>query len=256
MFYFLLFGRWRVFSFAIWAGGLPLPKQQKKHDPALFPHAMSPRHNLIFCKNARALHVSPTEAQTILKDSLPPKQRAVWAGGGGVFFAFWTGLGEACLFVCCLGGGSYLFFSCLGGGEVGGGGGVLFFAVWAGGEKRACVFCCLGGVACSFFCCLGGGSCLFLLFGRGTGVHSLTGLPGSAFRGPTTQKTKQQKKKESPCCMRHKHKVCLWYLHRVCLGDVVFLLLTYTAFLEQSRLWVPCLQGPQRDFAGEPQAPR
>ena len=26
----------------------------------------------------------------------------------------------------------------------------------------------------------GGGWCFFLLFGRGTGVHSLTGLPGSS----------------------------------------------------------------------------
>ena len=31
-----------------------------------------------------------------------------------------------------------------------------------------------------------------LLFGRGTGVHSLTGLPGSALKGPTTKTTKQQ----------------------------------------------------------------
>ena len=33
---------------------------------------------------------------------------------------------------------------------------------------------------------------LFLLFGREAGVHSLTGLPGSPLRGPTTKKTKQQ----------------------------------------------------------------
>ena len=59
------------------------------------------------------------------------------------------------------------------------------------------------------FCCLGwggggGGGCLllgqvaflFLLFGRGTGVHSLTGLPGSSLSDPTTKKTKKQKKKK------------------------------------------------------------
>ena len=45
----------------------------------------------------------------------------------------------------------------------------MCFAVWAGG-----VF--------------------FLLFRRGTGVHSLTGLPGLSSSNPTTKKTKQQKK--------------------------------------------------------------
>ena len=69
---------------------------------------------------------------------------------------------------------------------------VIFFAVWAG--------------ACSFFCCLGGGRVLFfavwagrvffLLFGRGTGVHSLTRLPGSSLSDPTTKETEQQKKKK------------------------------------------------------------
>ena len=50
---------------------------------------------------------------------------------------------------------------------------VFLFAVWAGG-----VF--------------------FLLFGRVTGVHSLTGLPGSSLSDPTTKKTKQQKKTRVP----------------------------------------------------------
>ena len=210
MFYFLLFGRWRVFSFAIGAGGLPPPKQQKKHDPALFPHAMSPRHNLTFCKNARALRVSPTKAQTILKNSLPPKQRAVWAGGEVWFLLLFGRVWgrEACLFVCCLGGGSYSFFPVWAEGELeeGGGACVGFCCLGGRGEEGVC-FCCLGGAACSFLCCLGGGisfllfgrsRVFLLLFGRGTGVHSLTGLPDSAFRGPTTQKTKQQKKKKFP----------------------------------------------------------
>ena len=67
-------------------------------------------------------------------------------------------------FFCCLGGGRVFFFCCLGGGRV------LFFAVWAGDV------------------------CFFLLFGRGTGVHSLTRLPGSSLSDPTPQGTEQQKK--------------------------------------------------------------
>ena len=51
---------------------------------------------------------------------------------------------------------------------------MFFFAVWAGGV---------------FF---------FLLFGRGTGVHSLTRLPGSSLSDPTTKETEQQKKKRVP----------------------------------------------------------
>ena len=71
-------------------------------------------------------------------------------------------------------------------------GAFLFFAAWAGG-----VFCCLGGVRVYFFCCLGGGRVFLLLFGRGSGVHSLTGLPGSSSSDPATKKTKQQKKNGS-----------------------------------------------------------
>ena len=78
------------------------------------------------------------------------------------------------------------------------------FAVWAG----ACLFfSCLSGGSC-FFCCLGrvhfffavwaGGMFFVSLFGRGTRVHSLTGLPGSSLRDPTTKKTKQQKKTRVP----------------------------------------------------------
>ena len=56
-------------------------------------------------------------------------------------------------------------------------GGVRVYSLLFG--RRRVFFCCLGGGVC-FFCCLGGVRFLFLLFGRGTGVHSLTGLPGSS----------------------------------------------------------------------------
>ena len=59
-------------------------------------------------------------------------------------------------------------------------------------------FCCLGGGRVYFFDVWAGDVLLFfLLFGRGTGVHSLTGLPGSSLSDPTTKKTKQQKKKKT-----------------------------------------------------------
>ena len=94
---------------------------------------------------------------------------AVWAGGVFLFLAVWAGVvflfllfgPGACFFVCCLGRGACSFFCCLGGGF--------------------------------FFCCLGREHVFFLLFGRGTGVHSLTGLLGSSLSDPTTKKTKQQK---------------------------------------------------------------
>ena len=74
--------------------------------------------------------------------------------------------------------GRWTFFCCLGGGVV-----FFFFFLFAPG-------------ACLCFCCLGGGRvCFFLLFGRGTGIHSLTGLPGSSSSDPTTKKTKQAKKR-------------------------------------------------------------
>ena len=99
---------------------------------------------------------------------------AVWAGGVFVFFAVWA---VGVFLFCCLGGACYSF-CCLGGVRV--------------------VFCCLAGCRV-FFCCLGGWRFLFffLLFGRGTGVHSLTGLPGLSVRDPTTKKTKQQKKQNT-----------------------------------------------------------
>ena len=47
-----------------------------------------------------------------------------------------------------------------------------------------------------FFLLFGPGACcFFLLFGRGTGVHSLTRLPGSSLSDPTTKETEQQKQK-------------------------------------------------------------
>ena len=39
-----------------------------------------------------------------------------------------------------------------------------------------------------FFAVWAGGALTFLLFGWGTGIHSLTSLPGSSLRGPTTKK--------------------------------------------------------------------
>ena len=94
---------------------------------------------------------------------------AVWAGGC-VFFAVWAGgvcfllFGRGACFFFAVWAGRVLFL-------LFGRGRVLFFAVWAGG-----VFC-------------------FLLFGRGTGVHSLTRLPGSSLSDPTTKETEKQKTK-------------------------------------------------------------
>ena len=94
-----------------------------------------------------------------------------------------------CLFFCCLGGWHVLLFAVWAGGGffflLFGRGRVLFFAVWAGG-----VF---------FFLLFGPGACFFsLLFGRRTGVHSLTRLPGSSLSDPTTKETEQQKKTRVP----------------------------------------------------------
>ena len=78
---------------------------------------------------------------------------------------------------------------------------VFFLAVWAGGVF---FFCCLGGVfgrgrVFVFAVWAGGVFFFFLLFGRGTGVHSLTRLPGSSLSDPTTKDTEQQKKTRVPC---------------------------------------------------------
>ena len=96
---------------------------------------------------------------------------AVWAGG----FFFFAGRVFS-FFFCCLGRGVF-----------------IFPPVWAG-----VVFCVVlfrrGGGGCCFAVWAGDVFLLLLLFGRGTRVHSLTGLPGSSLRDPATQKTKQQKK--------------------------------------------------------------
>ena len=114
---------------------------------------------------------------------------AVWTGGR-VYSAVWAGIVFFFFRFCCLGGvgGERVCFFCLLFGRVrvfllfGGSGGWLrfFFAVWAGW-----IF--------------------FFLFGRGTGVHSLTGLPGSSLSDPTTKKTKQQKN------MKHGFRECTHY---------------------------------------------
>ena len=52
----------------------------------------------------------------------------------------------------------------------------------------ACLSLLLFGEVLFCFLLLGRTACCFcLLFGRGAGVHSLTGLPGSSLRGPTTK---------------------------------------------------------------------
>ena len=126
----------------------------------------------------------------ILSKKHPPAQTALF--GPGAYF-------------CCLGGWACVF--CLLFGRVGGffvfpaWAGAVFFAVWAGRfffllfGRWLFLFLLFGRVCVFVFCCMSGCVC-FLLFGRGTGVHSLTGLPGSSSRGPT-KKTKQQKKKKN-----------------------------------------------------------
>ena len=142
--FFLLFGRWRVLCFAVWAGERALPKQQKNK------HAPAPSERVFFVA-VGAVCVCVCVCVCV---------------GVCVCVCLFLLFGRRMLFFCCcLGGGGLIFFCCLGGGRV------LFFAVWVGGV----IF--------------------FLLFGRGTGVHSLTGLPGSSLSDPTTKKTKQQKKK-------------------------------------------------------------
>ena len=69
--------------------------------------------------------------------------------------------------VCCLGGGGRISFCCLGGVRV------YDFAVWAGGV-------------------------LFYSIGRGTGVHSLAGLPGSALKKTTKNQTAKTRVPEKP----------------------------------------------------------
>ena len=117
-------------------------------------------------------------AQTAKKKTSPPKQQKkkkkhaphlpsvllfLLFGRVGVPWFLLSGRGTCFLLFFLFG---CVVFGCLGGGRV------LFFAVWAGGVL------------------------FFLLFGRGTGVHSLTGLPGLSSSDPTTKKTKQQTQKK------------------------------------------------------------
>ena len=115
------------------------------------------------------------KAQTAKKKHAPaPSENvccfAVWVGGRVFFFAVWAG--------------SVFFFLLFGRGAC------SFFAVWAGGVF---FFCCLGGGRVFF--CLGRERVFLFAVWAGTGVHSLTGLPGSSSSDPTTKKAKQQKKK-------------------------------------------------------------
>ena len=120
------------------------------------------------------------------KNTHPPKQQKnkhAPAPSERVLFSCLGGW--ACSLLCCLDGGRVFFAVCAGGVFFVCclGGGVFFFAVWAGGVLI-------------FFAAWPGGVGFFLLFGRGTGVHSLTSLPGSSSSDPATKKTKQQKKKK------------------------------------------------------------
>ena len=98
---------------------------------------------------------------------------AVWAGGCVYFFAVWAG---GVLFFLLFGRGACSFFCCLGGG--------VFF------------FCCLGGGVFCFL--LFGPGAFFLLFGRGTGVHSLTRLPGSSLSDQQQKRPNSKKKTRVP----------------------------------------------------------
>ena len=111
---------------------------------------------------------------------------------------------------CCLGGGVFYFFCCLGAGAC-----LFFFAVWAGSVlifwlsvRVAVCFLLFGRGRVRFFCCLGegrvylfavwAGGIFFLLLGQGTGVHSLTSLPISSLRDPTTKKDQTAKQTHVP----------------------------------------------------------
>ena len=121
--FFLLFGRGRVFFFAVWAGAqappkqqkqktTPPPKQQKKNTPPPLPSvcvlfavwAGGCVYFLLFGRGACCLFCCLGRWRVFLF--------AVWAGACS-FFAVWVG---ACSFSCCLGRGRVFFF----------------FAVWAG----------------------------------------------------------------------------------------------------------------------------
>ena len=116
-----------------------------------------------------------------------------------VFFVVWAFrvlffllFGRGRVFFGCLGVGVF-FFCCLGEG-------VFFF--WLLGPG-ACVCVCARARVCVCVCFF-----FLSLFGRGTGVHSLTRLPGSSLSDPTTKETEQQKKTRVPNLIVHVCKLC------------------------------------------------
>ena len=152
-----------LFLFAVWAGPRPRPNSKKK-------------------KKTNPPKQQKKKKEKKKKKTRPRPFRACFCFcclGGWVcsFFAVWAGG----VFFLLFGRGACSFFLLFGQGRVlfllFGRGRVLFFAVWA------------GDVFCFFFC---------FLFGRGTGVHSLTRLPGSSLSDPTTKETEQQKKTRVP----------------------------------------------------------
>ena len=138
-------------------------------------------------------------AQTAKKNTPPPKQQKhkhapapserffcfLLFGRVGVFVFLL--FGRLACFCCCLGGGRVFFFAAWAMS-------FFFFAVWAGGVfiffavwcVRVCVCVCVCVWVCVCVC--------FLLFGRGTGVHSLTGLPGSSSSDLQQERPNSKKK--------------------------------------------------------------
>ena len=107
--------------------------------------------------------------------------------------------------------GVFISFSCLGEGRVffllfGRVACLFFFLLFGRGRV---LFCCLGG-GVFFFLLFGPGACFFLLFGRETGVHSLTRLPGSSLstqqqKRPNSTKQNTGSREEGwSCCYLHK----------------------------------------------------
>ena len=162
-----------VVFFAVWAGATRLPKQQKTKT--------RPRPN---SKKKRP----PPEEQKKTRDPpflIDPLRSLIFSKNVRALHV------RGRVFFCCLGGGR-----------------VVFFAVWAEGVFHFCLFgrprvlcCCLHGGRV-LFCAVWAEACLFFAVWAGTGVHSLTGLPGWALKGLTTKKTKQQKTTRVPGLMR------------------------------------------------------
>ena len=117
----------------------------------------------------------PNSKKKKKKNAPAPSERVFFLlfGRVGVFIVLLCGRGP-CFFLL-FGRGACSFFCCLGWG-------VFFFLLFGRGRV---LFLLFGPGACFFF---------FLLFRRGTGVHSLTRLPGSSLSDPTTKETEQQKK--------------------------------------------------------------